>query len=115
MHEMGVAQQMVDIALGAIPKDIENPRVEVLNLRIGRLAAVVEDSLRFCMEIISKDTPLEGAKLVIEAVDVVARCGGCNHEWVIDGPVFQCPVCSDGKVELLSGRELEISSIEIAD
>ena len=45
MHEMGIAQQLVTIALDAIPDDIENPRVEKLNLRIGKLAAVVEHSL----------------------------------------------------------------------
>ncbi len=115
MHEMGVAQQMVDIALDAIPVEIENPRVEVLNLRIGKLAAVVEHSLRFCMEIIAKDTPLEGARLVIDQVDVKARCKSCGHEWVVEGPAFRCPACTDGTVELLSGRELEISSLEIAD
>ena len=115
MHEMGVAQQMVDIALEAIPEDIENPRVEVLNLRIGKLAAVVEHSLRFCMEVITKDTPLEGARLEIETIDVMARCRTCLHEWVVEGPAFRCPNCRDGSVELISGRELEISSIELAD
>ncbi len=115
MHEMGVAQQMVDIALAAIPDEIENPRVAVLNLRIGKLAAVVEHSLRFCMEVITRDTPLEGVTLVIEAVDVRARCKDCNHEWVVEGPAFRCPACKQGAVELLSGRELEISSLELAD
>ncbi|MCP4116434.1 MAG: hydrogenase maturation nickel metallochaperone HypA [Desulfobacteraceae bacterium] len=115
MHEMGVAQQIVDIALESIPPEIENPRIEVLNLRIGKLAAVVEHSLRFCMEIISKDTPLEGARLEIDEVDVKARCKSCGREWVVDGPAFRCPACTEGAVELLSGRELEISSLEIAD
>ncbi len=115
MHEMGVAQQMVDIALDAIPDEIENPRVAVLNLRIGRLAAVVEHSLRFCMEVITKGTPLEGVTLVIETIDVRARCRDCSHEWVVEGPAFRCPACRQGAVELLSGRELEISSLELAD
>lgn len=115
MHEMGIAQQMVDIALDAIPSDIENPRVEKLNLRIGKLASVVEHSLRFCMEVITKDTPLEGVRLEIETVDVRVRCKACNHEWVVEGPSFRCPGCRQGEVELLSGRELEISSLELAD
>ncbi|MBI9088525.1 MAG: hydrogenase maturation nickel metallochaperone HypA [Desulfobacterium sp.] len=115
MHEMGVAQQIANIAIDAIPSEIENPKIEVLNLRIGKLAAVVEHSLRFCMEIIAKDTPLEGARVVIDEVDVRARCKSCGHEWVVEGPAFRCPACTDGTVELLSGRELEISSLEIAD
>jgi len=41
MHEMGVAQQLVQIALDSIPEDIENPKVEIVNLKIGKLASVV--------------------------------------------------------------------------
>ncbi len=115
MHEMGVAQQMINIALASIPDDIVNPRVEKLNLRIGKLAAVVEDSLKFCFEIIAKDSPLENAQLVIEDVPVQLRCKGCAHKWEVDGAVFTCPSCKEGAVEILSGRELEISSLELAD
>ncbi len=112
---MGIAQQLVTIALDAIPDDIENPRVEKLNLRIGKLASVVEHSLSFCLEIITKDTPLEGAQMVIEAVPVQLRCETCNHLWQTDEPAFGCPQCRDGKVTMISGREIEISSIELAD
>ena len=54
MHEMGIAEQLVKIALDAIPKDIQNPRVETVHLKIGKLASVVEHSLTFCFEIITK-------------------------------------------------------------
>lgn len=115
MHEMGIAQQLVTIALDAIPDDIENPKVEKLNLRIGKLAAVVEHSLSFCLEVITKDTPLEGAELIIDEVPVRLRCESCKHEWQTDTPAFGCPACKNGQVIMVSGREIEISSIELAD
>jgi hydrogenase nickel incorporation protein HypA/HybF len=115
MHEMGIAQQLAQIALDAIPEDIEAPRVEILNLRIGKLAAVVEHSLTFCFEIIARDTPLEGVKLVIESVPVKIQCQGCQRTWEVDTPMFQCPDCQDTKVEMISGREIEITSLELAD
>lgn len=115
MHEMGIAQQLMDIALGAIPDDVEAPRVECLNLRIGKLAAVVEHSLTFCMEVIAKDTPLEGVILNIEAVPVRIRCDGCGREWETDSPIFQCPDCIESQTRLLTGREIEITSLELAD
>lgn len=114
MHEMGIAQQLMNIAIDAIPEDIENPKIEKLNLKIGRLAAVVEHSLTFCFEIITKDTPLEGAKIVIENIPVRVRCMECLHEREVDGPVFTCPQCKDGEVKMLTGREIEIKSIELA-
>ena len=115
MHEMGIAQQLVNIALDAIPDDIESPRVEKMNLRIGKLAAVVEHSLTFCLEVITKDTPLEGAEVVIEDVPVTIRCLTCNKEWETDSPMFKCPDCEDGEVKMMTGREIEISSMELAE
>ncbi len=115
MHEMGIAQQLVTIALDAIPDDIENPRVEKLNLRIGKLAAVVEHSLSFCLAVITTDTPLEGAELIIDEVPVCLRCERCNHEWQTEIPAFGCPACKNGQVTMISGREIEITSIELAD
>ncbi len=115
MHEMGIAQQLVNIALDAIPDDIENPVVEKLNLKIGRLASVVDHSLTFCLEIITKDTPLETAQVNIDFVPVTVRCNDCKNEWEVEGPVFKCPHCEDGDVKMLTGREIEITSLELAD
>lgn len=115
MHEMGIARQLVDIALDAIPKDIDNPRVAKLNLKIGRLASVVEHSLTFCLEIITKDTPLEKAQVNIDFIPVTVQCKDCKNEWEVQGPVFKCPHCEDGEITMLTGREIEITSIELAE
>ncbi len=112
---MGVAQQLVQIALDSIPDDIENPKVEIVNLKIGKLASVVEHSLTFCFEIITKDTPMEGTKLVIDFIPVTVHCKSCDNNWEVSGPVFKCPFCEDGDVEMLTGREIEITSLELAD
>ena len=112
---MGIAQQLVQIALDSIPKDIENPKVEKVNLKIGRLASVVEHSLTFCFEIITKDTPLENARLEIDFVQVLVRCKSCDNKWEVTGPVFKCPFCEDGDVEMVTGREIEIASLELAE
>jgi len=115
MHEMGIAQQLIQIAIDSIPEDIENPKVEKLNLKIGKLASVVEHSLSFCFEIIAKDTPLEDAKLDIDFIPVTVHCKSCNNEWEVTGPVFTCPFCENGDVEMLTGREIEITSLELIE
>jgi len=115
LHEMGIAIQIVEIATASIPDDIENVQVEKVNLKVGKLAAIVPDSLRFCFDIVVKDTPIKGAKLVIKEIDVVARCNDCQTKWTISEPVFSCKKCKSGSIEILSGRELDIDSIEIAE
>jgi hydrogenase nickel incorporation protein HypA/HybF len=115
MHEMGIAMQIVDIAKASIPGDMAHVKVAKVNLKVGKLAAVVSESLRFCFEIVAKDTPLADAELSIEEIPIKARCNDCRREWTISEPVFSCPFCNSTSIELLSGRELDIHSIEIFD
>ena len=115
MHEMGIALQIIEIATASIPKDADNARVAKVNLKVGKLAAIVPESLRFCFDIIARDTPLSGAQLSMEEIPVVARCRECNHTWNITGSLFTCEKCKSGLVDILSGRELDIESIELVD
>lgn len=115
MHEMGIAMQIAEIAAASIPGDMKPCRVARVHLKVGKLSAVVADSLRFCFEVVTRDSPLEGAELAIEEIPVTARCKDCRNQWTIDTPVFSCSRCDSGAVELLSGRELDIESIEIAE
>lgn len=115
MHEMGVAMQIVEIAAASIPGNLPGARVEKVNLNVGKLSAIVPDSLAFCFEVVSKDTALEGARLHITEIPVQAACNACQNEWTIDQPAFACPACSSGDITLLTGRELDIESIELAE
>jgi len=115
MHEMGIAMQIVEIAVASIPADFKNPRVARVNLKVGKLAAVVPESLHFCFQIAVQDTPLRDADLNIEEIPLRVRCTDCNVEWTAHEPVFVCRKCNGGSVEMLSGRELDITSIEVID
>jgi hydrogenase nickel incorporation protein HypA/HybF len=113
MHEMDIAMEIINIAVASIPSDNIDARVTRVNLQVGRLSAVIPNNLRFCFNIAAKDTPLEGAELNIEEIPVEACCNDCNHHWFIHEPIFLCEKCRSGSLYLLSGRELDIKSIEI--
>jgi hydrogenase nickel incorporation protein HypA/HybF len=115
MHEMGIALQIVEIATASLPQDLGDARVTKVNLKVGKLAAVVPESLRFCFSVAVKDSPLESAILDIEEVPVVARCKDCGAQWTINEPVFICKTCQSGSLAILSGRELDIVSIEVVE
>ena len=114
MHEMGIATEIIRIVSDSIPADLTDQKVVRINLKVGRMAAVVPQSLQFCFEVAAKDTPAEGAELRIEEIAVSALCNTCQHQWQIEDPVFQCPQCDSGSIEMLTGRELDIESIELA-
>ena len=115
MHELGIAFQIVRIALEAVPEDAKQAKVETVRLNIGKLSAIVPDSLRLCFDIATRGTPLDGARLVINEIPATDRCRTCNHEWQIDEYVFVCPECAGVDVEMVTGRELYVESIEIKD
>ncbi|MFZ5569319.1 MAG: hydrogenase maturation nickel metallochaperone HypA [Thermodesulfobacteriota bacterium] len=115
MHEMGIAMQLIEIASAAIPPEMAGVSIGRVNLRIGKLSAVVPDSLRFCFEMAAKETALDGAELHIEEIPVRARCRACGAEWTITGPAFRCEACASGDIDILSGRELDIVSLEVAE
>lgn len=115
MHEMGIALQIVEIATASLPQDLKDIRVEKINLKIGKLAAVVPSSLRFCFEVVTKDTLFSGSELNIEAVAVVVQCRQCGSRWTVEGPDFSCKTCQNGAVDIFSGRELEITSLEVTE
>ena len=115
MHEMGIAMEIIDIAEASIPAGMADVQVESVNLRIGKLSAIVPESLTFCFGVAIKETRLEGARLNIEQVPVVAVCKACGAKMTIDEPAFACQTCSSGDIELISGKELDIVSIEIMD
>jgi len=91
-------------------------RVLEVRLRVGALAAVVEDSLQFCYGIATEGTSLEGSKLVVKTVPVVMHCVGCGQDVELVGvQSFRCPRCGEPCFDLRQGRELEIEAIEIDD
>ena len=115
MHEMGIALQILNVALAAIPAEMADVKVEVLNIKVGKLTAVVPQSLRFCFDVASQDTPLAGARLVIEEVPIEAECRDCGARVIIEKAYFVCERCQGKQLDVISGRELIVTSLELAE
>lgn len=111
MHELSIAQSLLDIIVDESTRN-RLSRVSKVRLRIGELAAVVPESLRFCFDLVSRDTVASGATVEIESVAVTARCDGCDFSFDVRDRVFECPRCGEPVLEMLSGRELYVMSIE---
>ena len=115
MHELSIVSSLVDSvteSLAAWP----GARVLEVRLRVGVLAAVVEDSLQFCYGIATEDTPLKGSRLVVNSVAVMVHCPACGQDGALESlQDFRCPHCGAPATDVRHGRELEIESIEIED
>lgn len=114
MHEMSIARNLLEMIERYAPTN-GRARVKIVRLRIGELARVVPESLRFCFEVASEGTVADGAELVIETVPLVGRCPACNFEFPIESYMFICPHCYSPDIELVSGNELDVVELEVED
>lgn len=63
MHELALMQDLVT----SVEEQLERGRVTRVWLEVGKRTCVAPDALRFCFEICSEGTALEGATLEIQA------------------------------------------------
>ncbi|KPK90233.1 hypothetical protein AMJ80_08685 [bacterium SM23_31] len=112
MHEFSLAVNIFDIVLETVQKEKIN-RVYTINLDVGKLMAVVPESLIFGFEAVSKGTLLENTRLEINEIPVTVRCKKCGTESEIDEFIFMCPKCNGIDLEMLSGQDMQIVSLEV--
>lgn len=113
MHELGIAEAGLRAALEEMERQGAN-RILSLTLRIGELAAVDPESLRFAFAAITPGTPAEGATLLIEAVPGLAWCAPCSDNFPTEGiGFFTCPRCGRFSGTLKQGREIELARLEL--
>ena len=109
MHELSLSSAIVN----TVVKHARGRRVTVVDLRVGKLRQVIPDTLEFYFEFVARDTVCEGARLEQQVIDPWLRCEPCEREWEIEIPAFRCPVCGGSDVEIASGEEFEVESIEV--
>ncbi|MET9898943.1 hydrogenase maturation nickel metallochaperone HypA [Streptomyces sp. NPDC006446] len=113
MHELSIAVAVVEQVEEALRE--QGGTVASLTLRIGELAGVVPEALDFSFGLATEGTALAGARLLIETVEARAHCDGCGREAPTGmPPVLWCAACG-ATLTLLSGRELEIVRVTLAD
>ena len=80
MHEMSIAEGILDIALD-YAKQNDAKVVHEVGLILGEMAGVEMESLDFSWRLITKDTIAEGAKLTVRHTPLIGRCSKCGKEF----------------------------------
>ncbi len=115
MHELSIAYSLVETAQAAA-QQANAQGVKTVYLRLGAFAGVVETALQFGWEVATADTLLAGATLAIERVPLVVYCPQCAQAVALPSThYFRCPVCDTPTPQVVSGKELELFSMEVFD
>ncbi len=112
MHELSIALSLLDL----IGEEAERRscRVMAAHVKLGPLSGVVKEALISAFDLARESTPFADCRLVIKDVPVIAHCPNCD----VDGPVESiqllcCNLCGTPTPEIISGREMELTAMEI--
>jgi hydrogenase nickel incorporation protein HypA/HybF len=115
MHELSIALSMIDqVAEESASRG--GLDVKAIHMRLGVFAGVDKNALLFAYELACDGTPLQGSRLIIETVPLLVFCPLCQQQRTPPS-VYEicCPVCLTSTPEILSGREMELASLEVAE
>ena len=112
MHELPITESLLEIALRHARK-ADAERITQLNIVVGELSSIVDESVQFYWDIVSEGTLAEGAELHFERIAGTLRCMSCGHTFPLDGDSFVCPRCGEKQVVAVGGDDFRLESIEI--
>jgi len=112
MHEMSIAESIVRL-LQRQAHEQHFSRVKRIWLKIGPLATVELESLRFCFSAACRGTLAEGAGLEIVSPEPRARCGQCGLEQPVSSRFDACQGCGGFRLQLLQGDEMQVHELEV--
>lgn len=112
MHELSLMEAVRELALEQAALHGAR-RIAAIRLRVGSLAGVEMEALRFAHEVVMADTIAAGSRLEIEAVAAEGFCTACRRPFPAHDGCCDCPLCGRISQELLRGRELQLASLEL--
>jgi hydrogenase nickel incorporation protein HypA/HybF len=112
MHEMSIAQSVLDIAFGEMEKHT-SAGIRKIKISIGEFSGIVKEALEFAFDVLKNDTPAARAEVEIEVLPMTANCAKC-------GPIacrlsdlnLFCPQCGRS-VTITAGREMRVDYLDL--
>lgn len=125
MHEIGIAQSIIEAVLEVAREHQANKVLEV-NVEVGELMSLKPEQLCTAFEIVSKGTIVEKARLNVKIVPCKIRCRTCGFKGkaprsgieehqhnLIHLRKVVCPKCGGANTEAISGAECFVRDIKL--
>lgn len=115
MHELGATQAILDTAI-ATAQAHGGRRITAIELVIGEMSSMLDDSVQMYFDVLSRDTLAAGATLRFRREPGFATCFDCSARYPVRPPLaHECPTCGSTFVRITGGQQFTIDSIEVED
>jgi hydrogenase nickel incorporation protein HypA/HybF len=112
MHELSITQSILEIAQRHALQAGAS-KVTDINITIGRLSSIVDDSVQFYWDIISQDSICQNSVLHFTRVPARLNCLDCGNTYTLDAELQPCPKCGSMQLKVISGEEFWVDSIAV--
>jgi len=111
MHELAVTESILKITRKYALQENASSVTDVY-LVIGDLSSIIDDSVQFYWDFITKDTICEHSILHFKRIPARARCQACGHEFAMTD-LMPCPQCDSPRFKIIEGEEFYVDSIKV--
>lgn len=112
MHEMSLAESVMQIIEEAAQTQ-QFETVRSVTLEIGELASVEPDAMRFCFDVVTRNTLAEGAMLEIVTTPGRGRCISCGEEVPMSEKYGLCPACGSPHLQIIAGEKMRVKELSV--
>ncbi len=114
MHELPVIENILKVVLAHAVKH-RVKRVVAIHLEVGELSDLEDQWMQHYFDYLSKGSPAEKARLVIERVPARLQCNQCGETFPFTMALDEsnvCPACAAGDCRLISGQGYFVKNLE---
>jgi hydrogenase nickel incorporation protein HypA/HybF len=112
VHEMSIAESVLQIIEDKARTD-GYAKVNAVWLEIGRLAGVETESLRFCFDVVTRDSVAKDARLEIIETAGQGWCLECARSIAVTARYEPCPNCGSFQIQVTGGEEMRVKELEV--
>jgi hydrogenase nickel incorporation protein HypA/HybF len=111
MHELRIAEDLASIVTETAGKE-NLSKVTRVNICFGQMIQIVPEIFEFAFRETVRNSVAGDAELNIEIIQVKMKCKHCGNDFQVTEKRFSCNICNSTDLEIISGKELFIKSIE---
>lgn len=107
MHEFSLAIEVINLA----ERETERNKAEVIQeitIEVGDMSGVEADAFGVALELLVKDSILDGTRIRIIKVPGKGKCIACNLEFEMTERMATCPECHSYPSEIEGGQVFRV-------
>lgn len=111
MHELSVTESILNIC-SRYAEQVDATAVTDVYLVIGELSSIIDDSVQFYWDFITKNSLCENSILHFKRIPAKARCLKCDTVFEMK-ELIPCPNCKSARFKIIEGEEFFVDSIKV--